>query len=129
MCIRDRSNCPLARFLDILGDKWTLLVMREVVAFEKTTFKEIIQMPEHISSNILALRLDRLVKIGLLTKTQSSRNKNIYHYFPTETAFELLPMVLQMREWAEKRLFDPHESPALLPEQLIALLKNMPSGG
>lgn len=106
-----RSNCPLSRMLDIVGDKWTLLVLREIVAFKRTTFKEIAQMPENVATNILSDRLSKLALDGLLTKTKSKTNKLVYHYYPTPKALDLLPVVLSMREWSEKYLYKKNEKP------------------
>jgi len=107
-----RSNCPLSRALDIIGDKWTLLVLREMIAFSKTTFKEFVQMPEHIASNILSDRLQKLVEEGLIVRKQSLTNKRIFHYHPTQKAHSLLPAVMLIRQWSEKYLFSPGEVPS-----------------
>ncbi len=109
--IKFRSNCPLSRTLDILGDKWTLLVLRDIVAFQKTTFKEISKMPEGIATNILADRLAKLVDRGLVLKTKNETNKRVYHYMPTSKAIDLIPVVMLMREWSEKYLYEPNEKP------------------
>ena len=106
-----RSHCPLARSLDILGDKWTLLVLREIM-FGKTTYKELSKIPEGIASNILAERLDRLVSNGLLIKTRSTTHKLVFHYTPTEKAMELAPAVIAIAQWGEKNLYNEGEEPA-----------------
>ena len=106
-----RSNCPLSRVLDIAGDKWTLLVLRDIVAFHKTTFKDMAQMPENIATNILSDRLNKLVQEGLITKTKSKTNKLVYHYYPTPKAIDLIPVVMKMKEWSEKYLYKKREKP------------------
>ncbi len=106
-----RSNCPLSRTLDIIGDKWTLLVLRDIVAFQKTTFKEMSRMPEGIATNILSDRLSKLLEEGFITKTQSDTNKLVSHCMPTGKAIDLIPTVMLMREWSEKYLFEKGESP------------------
>jgi len=110
--IKFRSNCPLSRTLDVIGDKWTLLVLRDIIAFQKTTFKEISKMPEGIATNILSDRLRKLVKDGFVTKTKSKTNKLVYHYMPTSKALDLMPAVMLMREWSEKYLYEKGEKPA-----------------
>ncbi|MBO9617794.1 MAG: helix-turn-helix transcriptional regulator [Niabella sp.] len=107
-----RSNCPLARSLDIVGDKWTLLVLREIVAFRHTTFKEMAQMKEGIASNILADRLEKLTKEKLVTRQQSTTNRLVYHYLPTQKAIDLLPMAQALATWSVKYLFRKNETPA-----------------
>ncbi|MFX5547103.1 winged helix-turn-helix transcriptional regulator, partial [Acinetobacter baumannii] len=52
-----RSDCPIACSLDVIGDKWTLLVLRDIVVFKKTRFEEFLESPEKISTNILTDRL------------------------------------------------------------------------
>jgi DNA-binding HxlR family transcriptional regulator len=106
-----RSNCPLSRALDLIGDKWTLLVLREMVAFKRTTFKEFAEMPEEIASNILSDRLRKLVEEGFVLKTKSEINRRVYHYIPTDKATNLLPAVLHLRQWSESYLFGPNEIP------------------
>lgn len=109
-----RSNCPLARALDLVGDKWTLLVLREIVAFQKSTFKELMQMKEGIATNTLADRLEKLHREGLLTKTQSEKHKLVYHYAPTQMAMELFPAVMELRKWSENHLYEEGEEPAAI---------------
>ncbi|AHF15854.1 winged helix-turn-helix transcriptional regulator [Niabella soli] len=109
-----RSNCPLARSLDIVGDKWTLLVLREIVAFRRTTFKEIAQMKEGIASNILADRLEKLTKEKLVTRKQSTTNRLVYYYQPTQKAIDLLPMAQALAAWSVKYLFRKNETPAAM---------------
>lgn len=107
-----RSNCPLSRTLDIVGDRWTLLVLRDIVAFKKNTFKEMAQMPEGIATNILSDRLNRLVMEEFITKTKSETNKLVYHYLPTAKAIDLVPAILLIRKWSEKYLYEKGEIPS-----------------
>lgn len=112
-----RSLCPVARCLDIFGDRWTLLVLREVAVFGRTTFKELAAMPEKIATNTLSDRLDKLTVAGLLTKTQSDKNRLVYHYHATQKGMDLLPIVQEFAKWAEKYLYEENEA-----EQLKALM-------
>ena len=116
-----RSNCPLARSLDIVGDKWTLLILRDISAFGKTTFKEISQMQEKIATNTLSDRLERLTGEGLITKTQSKKNKLVYHYNITEKGLELVPVVKGFMEWSMKYKY--HESEMEDLQNLISTVK------
>ena len=116
-----RSNCPLARSLDILGDKWTLLILRDISAFGKTTFKELSQMKEKIATNTLSDRLEKLTSEGMLTKTRSSRNKLDFHYNITEKGLELLPVVQDFINWSMKYLYEENEMEDL--QKLMATVK------
>ncbi len=104
-----RSLCPLARSLDIFGDKWTLLILRDVAMFGKSTFKDLVNMPEGIATNTLSDRLEKLVKLGMLVKTKSSRNKLVFHYRITEKGLDLIPVVQSILNWAEKYLYQESE--------------------
>ena len=104
-----RSHCPLARSLDILGDKWTLLVLREIIMHKKQTFKELSQMKERIASNILADRLEKLVKCKMLKKSVSNYSKLVYIYEPTQKSLELLPAVTSLADWSAHHLFKKNE--------------------
>ena len=64
---RLRSPCPIAGALDVLGDRWTLLVVRDLMFYEKRRFAEFLASPEHIATNILTERLDRLEASGLIS--------------------------------------------------------------
>lgn len=104
-----RSLCPLARSLDIFGDRWTLLILRDVSMFEKTTFKELSKMEEGIATNTLSDRLERLVAEGLLTKTKSTRNKLVFHYNITEKGLDLIPILRAVVGWSSKYLYKEDE--------------------
>ena len=116
-----RSNCPLARSLDILGDKWTLLILRDISAFGKTTFKELSQMEERIATNTLSDRLERLTTEGLVTKTVSKKNKLVFHYNITEKGLELVPVVKGFMEWSIKYNYQESELEDL--QKLMATVK------
>jgi DNA-binding HxlR family transcriptional regulator len=109
--IKFRSDCPLSRSLDIIGDKWTLLILRDIVAFKKTTFKEIALMPENIATNILSERLNKLVMEKFITKKKSKTNKLVYHYLPARKAADLFPSIMLMVKWSKKYLYRPNEKP------------------
>lgn len=93
-----RSACPIAFGLDLFGDKWTLLILRDILFFKKTRFSDF-AVRESISTNILAERLARLENAGLITKQQDKtlKNQNIYH--ATEKGYSLVPILLEMSIW------------------------------
>ena len=72
-----RSNCPVSCALDILGDKWTLLLVRDMLLFGKETFKDFSESTEGIATNILSSRLKNLEEFGLETKHKSATNKKV----------------------------------------------------
>ena len=71
-----RSNCPIACTLDIIGDKWTLLVLRDLFVFKKSRFEQFLDSPEKIATNILTDRLQRLEKAGLVTQAPYGNHRS-----------------------------------------------------
>jgi len=90
-----RSPCPVACTLDLVGDKWTLLVVRDL-AFGKSQFKEFLASPEKIATNILADRLARLVEHGLAERFASSGREA---YRLTAKGESLLPVLQSVADW------------------------------
>lgn len=103
-----RSPCPLSTSLDILGDKWSLLVMRDILHFDKHTFKEFMSSPEGIATNILSNRLKRLEQFGLITRQQNEQNKRVYLYNATERGHALGKVLFVYACWASEHLKDEH---------------------
>jgi DNA-binding HxlR family transcriptional regulator len=97
-----RSYCPINLSLEIFGDTWTLLVLRDLMFAGKRHFRELLQSDEHISSNILADRLARLVEHGLLTKAEDPTHKQKAIYSLTEKSIALLPVVVQIGAWSSR---------------------------
>lgn len=97
-----RSFCPINLSLEIFGDTWTLLVLRDMMFAGKRHFRELLQSDERISSNILADRLARLVEHGLLTKADDPTHKQKAIYSLTEKAITLLPVVVQIGAWGSR---------------------------
>jgi DNA-binding HxlR family transcriptional regulator len=97
-----RSYCPINLSLEVFGDSWTLLVLRDMMFAGKRHFRELLQSDEHISSNILADRLAKLVEHGLLTKADDPTHKQKAIYSLTEKAISLLPVIVQIGAWGSR---------------------------
>jgi len=93
-----RSVCPVACALDLIGDKWTLLLVRDM-ACGKVLFKEFSASPERIASNILSERLDRLVRSGLAEPFSPSLATGRHGYRLTAKGKSLLPVLGALRDW------------------------------
>lgn len=106
-----RSPCGIARTLDLLGDKWTLLVLRDAMFFNRRTFAEFSRSLEHIPTNILSDRLKRLVEAGLLEKRPYQELPTRYEYLPTETGAEVRPILTALKNFGVKHL-DGQPGPA-----------------
>lgn len=93
-----RSVCPVACSLDLLGDRWTLLVVRDLFV-GKTHFRDFLQSPEGIATNILADRLARLVKLGLVQTVESDQRTGAKQYQLTTKGRSLMPVLEVLRDW------------------------------
>ncbi|MBX3620510.1 MAG: helix-turn-helix transcriptional regulator [Rhizobacter sp.] len=123
-----RSLCPISLALDVIGDKWSLLIVRDLMFAGKRHYRELLQSDEGISSNILAERLNRLVDAGLLTRADDPTHKQKAIYSLTAMGIDLLPVVAQLGIWGRKHLPVTKESAAqaaLLDKGGPELLKSM----
>lgn len=94
-----RSTCPVACGLDLLGDKWTLIIIRDLFAGDKT-YGELQQSPENIPTNLLSSRLKKLVAEGLIHKELYQEKPKRYRYQLTDKGRALGPVLLEMIKWA-----------------------------
>jgi DNA-binding HxlR family transcriptional regulator len=97
-----RSYCPINLSLEVFGDAWTLLVLRDMMFSGKRHFRELLRSDERISTNILADRLARLVAHGLLTRSDDPTHRQKAIYSLTEKAISLLPVVVQIGAWGSR---------------------------
>ncbi|MEN3069476.1 helix-turn-helix domain-containing protein [Uliginosibacterium sediminicola] len=97
-----RSTCPIANVLDILGDKWTLLVVRDLLLSGKRRYGEFQSSPESIPTNILADRLKRLEAAGLVKKEFYQDKPPRAEYFITRKGADLGPVLQEMAQWGQK---------------------------
>lgn len=97
-----RSTCPISTALELVGDRWTLLVIRDLVFAHKRHFREFLQSEEAISSNVLADRLDSLVQSGIVRKTADPTHAQKAVYSLTAKGVDLLPLLSAMSAWSQK---------------------------
>jgi DNA-binding HxlR family transcriptional regulator len=114
--LKKRSDCPISCSLDIFGDKWSLLIIRDMMFFAKSTYGDFLKSAEGIATNILAARLQSLEDNKLIVKLEhpDSRAKVLYQL--TKKAIDLLPIIVELYLWAEKHLDIPADLKALLKE-------------
>lgn len=105
-----RSGCPIAVTLDIIGDRWTLLILRDLF-MGKTRYGEFLESPEGITTNILAERLKRLTENGIVDKRPYQDRPARYEYVLTKKGRALHPVLKQVVIWAEKYVPDVWEAP------------------
>ena len=97
-----RSSCPITNVLDLLGDKWTLLVIRDLV-LGKSRYQEFLSSPEEMASNILAERLNRLQASGLIRRRAYQRNPIRYEYGLTKKGKALEPILEAIVAWGKRQ--------------------------
>ena len=96
-----RSNCPIACALDLLGDRWTLVVLRDVLLAQRRTFSDIAAQ-EGIATNTLTDRLERLIEAGVLERRKDPRDGRSRRYVPTESGLGLIPVLVDLMVWGNK---------------------------
>lgn len=94
--IKPRSQCPVSYTLDFFGDKWSLLIVRDMMLYDKTTYGEFLGSDEKIATNILADRLSMLENCGFVTKKVGTDKRSKFIY---EKGIGLVPVVVEMAMW------------------------------
>ncbi|HEX7757611.1 MAG TPA: helix-turn-helix domain-containing protein [Niabella sp.] len=97
-----RSDCPISCSLDIFGDKWSLLIIRDIMLREKVSYSEFLESEEKIATNILVNRLSLLVAEKIITKQVAPENKSKYIYSLTQKGADLLPIIIELMDWGAK---------------------------
>ena len=97
-----RSDCPISCSLDIFGDKWSLLIIRDIMLRGKLSYSEFLESEEKIATNILVSRLKALEAANILLKQVSPTNRSKFIYSLTEKGIDLLPIIIEMMDWGAK---------------------------
>lgn len=127
-----RCDCPITSALDILGDKWMLVILKQMLIEEMQTFKEFTESDEAIATNILSLKLKCLEQYGLIERKHHPTNKKTKLYHLTEKGLSLTPVIVELALWSDNYLreFNPImresdelESMKKNKEEFIAKLK------
>jgi DNA-binding HxlR family transcriptional regulator len=100
-----RSGCPINLTMEVLGDRWSLVVLRDIMFGNRRHFRELLNRSEEgIASNILAARLKRLVALGLVTRLEDPSHRQKAIYSLTEPAIALVPMIAAIGAWGRRYL-------------------------
>src|SRR5713226_719632 len=113
-----RSDCPINFALELFGDPWLLLIIRDIVYFGKKTYGEFLASEEGMATNMLATRLAHLEHQGLLVKKLSEQDKRNEEYVLTEKGLDVIPVLVELANWSAEH--DPHTA---APAAWIALMK------
>ncbi len=98
-----RSACPIASTLDLVGDKWSMVILRDLLT-GKRRFGEFIQSPERITTNVLTDRLARMEAYGLIERKPYSERPPRYEYLLTDKGAGLLPVLQEISRWANQHI-------------------------
>jgi len=104
-----RSGCPISSTLDVIGDKWSLLIIRDMLVKHKKTFKEISDSDEKIAPSILSARLKLLESYKLIFKTKVPDNKKENIYLLTEKGIRLTPIIIEFSLWGNSNMREFNE--------------------
>ena len=104
-----RSGCPISSALDVVGDKWSLLIIRDMLLKHKKTFKEISDSDERIAPSILSARLKLLESYKLIFKTKVPDNKKENIYLLTEKGIRLAPIIIEFSLWGNSNMREFNE--------------------
>lgn len=118
-----RSHCPVAYALDMFGDSWSLLVMRDLIFNGKQRYRELLDSEEGIATNVLADRLSRLEQLGIISKGRDPGDRRQVLYAPTPKGLDLIPLMLEMIQWSAK-----HDPATAAPQAFLRRLKKDRAG-
>jgi DNA-binding HxlR family transcriptional regulator len=105
-----RSGCPINLTLEVLGDRWSLIIIRDLMFGNRRHYRELLTRSEEgIASNILADRLKRLTEAGMISRRDDPTHKQKAIYSLTEPAIQLLPLLAQMGAWGRRHRPASHE--------------------
>ena len=129
--IEYRSDCPISTALDIFGDKWSLLIVRDMVFKSMSTYGDFLNGGEKIATNILADRLTMLEAGGIIAKQKHPESKAKILYTLTPKGIDLVPALVEIIAWSEK-YHEVHPQAKQFAKQLrkdkVALIKQILSG-
>ena len=114
--IKKRSECPISCSLDIWGDKWSLLIIRDLMHAKQCTYGDFLKSEEKIATNILAARLQMLETNGVITKQDHPESKAKVLYKLTQKGIDLLPIMVEINLWADKYFTLPPERKEMIDE-------------
>ncbi len=121
MDIKFKCNCPFTSALDVLGDKWILVIVKQMLIEGKATFKDFTEADEAIATNILTTKLRFLEEAGIIIKTQRPDNKKTNYYLLTEKGLALTPVLIELALWSDEHLRDIH--PSIINSEKIEFLR------
>ncbi len=108
MNLKFRSSCMIASALDMIGDKWSIVLVRDMLLHKKTTFKEFATSDEKVATNLLSSRLKVLESMKVITKNKLKTNKKENIYLLTEKGIDLTPLIMELVIWSDQYVREYH---------------------
>jgi DNA-binding HxlR family transcriptional regulator len=110
-----RCNCPITSALDVVGDKWSLVIIKQMLLQDCLTFKDFSESTEAIAPNILSARLKTLEKLKFIEKKKIPQNKKTNIYLLTQNGLSLTPIIVELALWSDHNLRPIHQKMDLHP--------------
>ena len=116
-----RCDCPITTAIDVLGDKWMLIIIKQMLIQEMETFKDFIESDEAISTSILTLKLKCLEQNGLIERKSHPTNKKTKLYHLTDKGLSLTPTIVELAIWSDQNLRE--QNPIMKKSDELELMK------
>lgn len=113
---KKRSDCPISCSLEMWGDKWSLLIIRDLMLKKECTYGDFLKADEKIATNILATRLQNLLDNEIIDKKDHPDSKLKILYFLTQKGIDLIPVIVEINLWGDQYLTIPDDRKKLLEE-------------
>ena len=121
MSISFRCDCPITSALDVLGDRWMLVIVKQMLIEDAMTFKDFVESTEAIATNILTSKLRVLEEHGIVRKMKLPNNRKTNLYVLTESGLSLTPIIVELALWSDRYLRELN--PAIADNEAIELLR------
>ncbi|NQX86310.1 MAG: helix-turn-helix transcriptional regulator [Flavobacteriaceae bacterium] len=112
-----RCDCPITTAIDVIGDKWTLVLIKQMLLEGKETFKDFTDSKEAIATNILTSRMKNLIRLNLVSKRKLPANKKSVYYHLTEKGLSMAPIIIELALWADE-ILKPLNNSMLEPKKM-----------
>jgi len=117
------TGCPISYSLDVFGDRWSLLVVRDLMLRNRKTYGELLDGGEGFATNVLANRLKELLAQGIIKKARDPENRRSNIYSLTEKGFDLAPIILDLVLWSAK-----YDKKSIVPQEMVDRIENDRAG-
>src|SRR6056297_146365 len=121
MGVSFRCDCPITSALDVLGDRWMLVIVKQMLIEDAMTFKDFVESKEAIATNILTSKLKVLEEHGIIRKMKLPNNRKTSLYVLTESGLSLTPIIVELALWSDRYLRELN--PAIVDNEALEFLR------